>query len=111
MVLLQFYCSFTDCQCQYYYNKSAVARFARNNILVAQYRNLNRWNDIGSIHQKASTACNYTMFPSTGHIIDPGSKGMEGLPCDLTTQSCPQHHRTNCDSLLLLLVSSKTLIA
>ena len=76
---------------------------------------------IGSIHQNASTACSCTMFPSTGPIVEPCSKGTEGLPCDqgirltpwcdLTTQSCPQHHNTNCDSLLLLVFSSKTFTA
>ena len=42
--------------------------------------------------------------------VEPDGKGTEGLPCDLATQSCPQHHHTNCDSLLLLVVSSKTFI-
>ena len=36
---------------------------------------------IGSIHQKASIACNCTMFPSTGRIVEPGSNGTQGLPC------------------------------
>ena len=77
--------------------KSAVARFARNNILVAQYSILYdevvAGRFIDSIHQMASTACSCTMFPSTGGIEEPGSKGTKGLPCDLTTQSCPQHHQ------------------
>ena len=59
--------------------KSAVARFSRNSILV-QNRILNRLNGGWEIHQKASTACSCTMFPSTGGIVEPGSKGT-----DLTT--------------------------
>ena len=64
-----------------------------------------------SIHQKASTSCSCTMFPSTDRIVETSSKGTEGLPCDLTTQLCPQHHHTNCDTLLLLEGSSETVIA
>ena len=48
-------------QLSHNYNKSAVARFARNNILVAQYRNLNRLN-----HQ---TVCEW--FNSGVHIKIP----------------------------------------
>ena len=81
--------------------KSAVTCFARNSRLVAQYRNLNirmvAGRFISSVHQKASIASSCTMIPSTECIIGPNSKGTEGLPCDLKTQSCPKHHHTNCD--------------
>ena len=71
--------------------KSAAASFARNNILVAQYRNLNILNQ--------SMAFEWFNAVFTG---------MKGSPCELTTQSCCQHHPTNCASLLLL---SKTSVA
>ena len=64
---------------------------------------------ISSDHQNAGTACSCTRFPSTGPI-EPASDGMNGLPCEQQTHSCPQHHHTNCYSLMLLVVSSKTFI-
>ena len=86
------------------YDKSAVVRF---NVLVGQYRNLNRLNHLMVFEWFNGSVCikwpTQHVPPTNQHDTEIAcDKGMKGSPCDLKTQSCCQHHPTTCDLLLLL---------